>query len=111
MNDFIAYCGLDCESCEARIATITDDNALRVKVAEKWSRLNGAEITSEMIDCAGCRVSGAKTPYCATLCPIRKCALGRGFDTCADCGEMAACEKLAAITSNNPAALGNLTEK
>ena len=25
MNEYIAYCGLDCESCEARIATVNDD--------------------------------------------------------------------------------------
>ena len=29
MNAYIAYCGLDCETCEARIATINNDNALR----------------------------------------------------------------------------------
>ena len=28
MNDFIAYCGLDCETCEARLATINNDNEL-----------------------------------------------------------------------------------
>ena len=27
MKSFIAYCGLDCEACEARIATVNDDNA------------------------------------------------------------------------------------
>lgn len=32
MTDFIAYCGLDCETCEARIATVNDDNELRAKV-------------------------------------------------------------------------------
>ncbi len=34
MKDFIAYCGLDCESCEARLATVTYDDALREKVAK-----------------------------------------------------------------------------
>ena len=29
MKSFIAYCGLDCEVCEARIATVNDDNVLR----------------------------------------------------------------------------------
>ena len=29
MNPLIACCGLDCEACDARIATITNDNALR----------------------------------------------------------------------------------
>lgn len=39
-NPFIACCGLDCEACEARLATISNDNALRAKVAEEWSRIN-----------------------------------------------------------------------
>ena len=30
-NQLIGCCGLDCEKCEARIATITNDNALREK--------------------------------------------------------------------------------
>ena len=25
MNDYIAYCGLDCETCEARLATVNND--------------------------------------------------------------------------------------
>ena len=29
MNQLIACCGLDCEKCDARIATITNDSALR----------------------------------------------------------------------------------
>ena len=35
MNEFIAYCGLDCEKCEARIATMNNDHALRQKVAKE----------------------------------------------------------------------------
>ena len=31
MNDYIAYCGLDCENCEARMAAIHNDDALRKK--------------------------------------------------------------------------------
>ena len=29
MNEFIAYCGLDCKACEARLATVNNDDALR----------------------------------------------------------------------------------
>ncbi|SDF95037.1 Acetyltransferase (GNAT) family protein [Selenomonas sp. WCT3] len=29
MNDYIAYCGLDCETCEARLATVKNDNPER----------------------------------------------------------------------------------
>ena len=45
MNDYIAYCGLDCAACEARLATVNNDDELRIKVAEEWSKHNGVEIT------------------------------------------------------------------
>lgn len=34
MKKRIAYCGLDCEKCDARIATLNNDNSLRGKVAK-----------------------------------------------------------------------------
>ncbi|MBQ7182863.1 MAG: DUF3795 domain-containing protein [Clostridia bacterium] len=108
MRKLIAFCGLDCEKCEARTATVNNDEALRVKVAAEWSELNGVEITPEMIRCVGCRIDGVKTPYCDRMCPIRQCALSKGVDTCGSCDEMDTCEKLAAITGNAPDALKNL---
>ena len=108
MKNFIAFCGLDCETCQARIATIQNDDGLREKVARHWSDLNGVEITPEMINCSGCRIDGVKTPYCDSLCPIRQCALSRKVETCGDCGEMESCEKLGAITGNNADALKRL---
>ncbi|MBR0352824.1 MAG: DUF3795 domain-containing protein [Oscillospiraceae bacterium] len=108
MNRFIAYCGLDCEKCDARIATVRDDNDLREKVARLWSDLNGVEITPEMISCSGCRIDGVKTPYCDSLCPIRQCALRKGVETCGNCAEMNDCRDLRAITGNNADALKNL---
>ena len=105
MKDYIAYCGLDCETCEAHIATVNNDNDLRIKVAKEWSVLNGVEITPEMINCVGCRIEGAKTPFCDSLCPIRQCGLSKGYDTCGDCSKMHGCEKLEMITGNNAEAL------
>lgn len=81
---------------------MNNDNALRAKVAKKWSELNGVEITPEMINCAGCRIDGVKTPYCESLCPIRQCAMGKKIETCGKCVEMESCEKIGAIIGNNP---------
>lgn len=39
MKNLIAICGLDCETCDARIATLTDDDALREKTAKAWSEM------------------------------------------------------------------------
>ncbi len=108
MKDYIGFCGLDCEPCEARLATVNHDDALRRRVAKEWSELNGVEITPDMIRCEGCRIDGVKTPYCDSLCPVRQCALARGIETCGSCEEMDICEKLGAITGNNPQAMSNL---
>jgi hypothetical protein len=108
MKDFIACCGLDCETCEARLATISNDNALRKKIAKNWSELNHVEITPQMINCSGCRIPGAKTPYSNSLCPIRTCAMGKKFETCGNCCDINTCKKLAMVTKYNADALNNL---
>lgn len=111
MENSIAFCGLDCEKCEARLATIKKDDALRKKVAKEWSELNGIEITPEMIHCEGCKADGKKTVYCESLCPIRQCALDRGVKNCGKCAKMKACEKVGMIIANNPQALRNLRNR
>ena len=108
MEDLIGYCGLDCEICEARIATINDDNEMREKIAKLWSELNNVEISSEMINCVGCRVEGVKTPFCDSICPIRQCPLDKKYETCADCNELEECKKVKQIFKNNKDAYNNL---
>lgn len=110
MKDFIAYCGLDCENCEARLATIYNDDALRKKVAKEWTELNQVEITPEMINCEGCRLEGVKTPFCNALCPIRKCSISKKMDTCGSCDKLNDCQDIKMIISNNDQALKNLKE-
>lgn len=107
-NKLIGCCGLDCETCGARIATITNDNALREKNAALWTKLNGVTITPEMINCTGCRIEGAKTPFCDKLCPVHNCVREKGLDTCADCGQMDGCPTLGQIAVNSPFVLENL---
>ncbi len=101
MKKYIAYCGLDCKKCEARIATVNNDDALRENVAKLWSKLNGIAITPDMIHCTGCRIDGVKTVYSDALCPIRKCAAGKKLASCGKCEECKSCEKLGAILQNS----------
>lgn len=111
MKEHIAYCGLNCETCDARIATITNDDSLREKTAKLWSELNGVPIPAEAINCMGCRGEGAKTVYCSQLCPIRKCAMEKDFPTCGSCPELETCPKVGAILQNNPEVRENLNAK
>ncbi|MDD6275756.1 MAG: DUF3795 domain-containing protein [Clostridia bacterium] len=108
MNDLISCCGLDCEKCEARIATLTNDDALREKVAESWSRMNRVTITPQMINCTGCRVEREHTPYCESLCEIRKCARQKNYATCAQCPDLEQCDTVGAILCHTPQAKENL---
>ena len=109
MKQLIAYCGLDCENCDARIATVANDNDLREKTAQKWSIMNNtSEITAETINCMGCRVDGVKFAYCSDYCEIRKCSIAKGFDTCGDCGEIDSCKIISLVFENAPDAKENL---
>ena len=99
MKQLIACCGLDCESCDARIATVRDDNELREKTAQLWSKLNNIpEITADTINCMGCRVDGVKTMYCSDMCAIR----------CGGCKELDNCQIVGPIFQHTPSAKENL---
>ena len=108
MRNMIAYCGLDCGKCDAYLATINDDQALREKTAKQWAELNNAPILPEHINCEGCRVDGIKTVFCDSLCEIRQCALKKDVTTCGDCPDMVRCQTVREIISNGPEALENL---
>ena len=99
----IAYCGLECEKCEAFIATKNNDGQHRVKVAEEWTKLYGAPIKPEHINCTGCRSQSAKFYYCDQMCEIRKCALRKGLESCATC-EAFACSYLQEVFNFAPQA-------
>lgn len=108
MKKLIGYCGLDCEKCDAYLATMRDDWELREKTAKLWGALNQAPILPEHINCRGCRVEGVKTVFCAHMCAVRQCALKKGVATCADCPGLEACSDIGAIFENDPSALKNL---
>ncbi len=108
MRKMIGCCGLDCEKCDAYLATIHNNDALREKTAKLWSELNNVLIAPEMINCMGCRVDGVKTFFCSNLCETRKCVQNNGFETCGECSEMKSCKTVGEIHKNSEEALENL---
>lgn len=108
MKQMIAYCGLDCAKCDAYLATLHNDQALREKTAALWSTLNQTPIAPEDINCEGCRADGVKTVFCDRLCGIRQCAMRKGMTTCGDCTAMDSCATVGTILANNDEARGNL---
>jgi hypothetical protein len=108
MEKVISCCGLNCATCDARIATLNDDNELRKATVEKWKTMyNAPDMSKEMINCTGCREEGVKLAH-AAVCGIRKCADGKGFITCSECPGMETCSIIAPIHKAVPEAFLNL---
>jgi len=108
MKQLIACCGIDCENCDARKATVNNDNELREKTAKSWSEMyNAPHITAASINCMGCRTEGVKFDYC-NFCEIRSCANQKGFNTCGECGELDSCQIIGAVLQHVPEAKINL---
>ena len=53
-------------------------------------------------------MDGVKTPFCDSLCPIRKCALQKGVQTCGSCSDVCTCKTVEMIIGNNSDARWNL---
>jgi len=108
MKTLIACCGIDCVGCDARTATITNDNELRAKTAASWRELYQNEaITTESINCMGCRADGVKFAHC-NECEIRNCAKSKGYETCGDCSQLDTCPTVGFILQIVPDAKINL---
>jgi hypothetical protein len=108
MEKLISCCGLNCETCDARIATLQNSDELRKATAESWQKMfNTPSITIESINCTGCRMEGVKFAHCET-CQIRVCVRDKGYNTCGDCNEMGTCEIVAFVHKHAPEAIDNL---
>lgn len=93
MTEAIAFCGLECGSCPAYIATQSGDTVALAGVAARWSSETDMQIAADSILCDGCKSGSTRINTFCAFCGIRECAVRRGFDTCARC-EAYPCEKL-----------------
>jgi hypothetical protein len=109
MDRMVAYCGLICTECPAYIAKRDDNDELRKKTAEEWSKQFNATITPESVNCDGCLVTdGELIQYCS-VCEIRKCGLEKNVENCALCDDYI-CDKLEKWFKNVPDAKKVLDE-
>ncbi len=108
MSTIISFCGMECSSCPAYIATQENNDELRKKTAEEWAKLFKMDVSPEDINCDGCTVEGAHSAYC-NICEIRKCGTDRGLQSCAFCDDYG-CEKLVKVHQMEPACRKRLDE-
>jgi len=109
INNLFAPCGLDCETCDARIATVNNNDELRARTAAKWCQMNNTDVIKpEHINCLGCMSEGVKTMFCTSMCQVRKCCLSKGFTSCAQCDDKQTCKDLSVFISNNKEAYNRI---
>ena len=103
----IAYCGIECSKCDSYRATRSGNYEELVKVAEKLSKLYGAEVKPEYVICDGCKNEERHSFFCTNSCKMRKCCIEKGFNSCIECSDFP-CKELQFELDNNPEAKDNL---
>jgi len=110
MAQNIAICGLNCSECEAFIATRNDDDELRRKTAEDWTRryevrkYGRPPLIPDDINCLGCH-SDTVFQYCL-VCEVRKCGLEKEIKNCGECEDYR-CDRLVELHEKIPVAREN----
>jgi hypothetical protein len=106
-------CGLNCEECPVFIATVNDDDVLRQKTADEWSKLYSEYIGKDALkvedmNCEGCQSEGGLLFIGCRNCPIRACCREKQLSTCASCHDYKTCEMLHGFFGHAPQAKENL---
>lgn len=91
----ISYCGINCSTCPAYVATQKEQEPVKIRIAKLWSdqdyQYDACEIT-----CKGCREPwGKKFRHCQD-CEVRACARKKLYTTCAECADYP-CQKLISL--------------
>jgi hypothetical protein len=109
MAEMIANCGLVCSECPAYIATLKNDDGLRKKTAEEWSKMFHADIKAVDINCEGCLSQSKRLFSHCFECEIRKCCREKKVANCAGCPEFP-CQKISDFMAMVPQAKAKLEE-
>ena len=103
----VGCCGMDCDACEARLATKRRDNSALARIAaEQEGRGCSSFVLPSSVRCTGCLTAGDKSRSCAE-CAIRECATAQHIPNCGVCPDFP-CELGAAVWEAIPEYKHNL---
>ncbi len=97
-SEMIAYCGLNCTTCQIYLATRETDTEkqrqMREQIVVAIKKYLGEEKRVEDItDCDGCKAQSGRLYSNCRKCQIRKCASEKDLENCAYCSDYT-CDKL-----------------
>ena len=108
-EELIGFCGINCLECGAYQARKNNDNELRKKTAENWSKQFHTELNPDDIDCDGCTSKGTIFFAHCYECGIRGCGIEKNIENCAHCNDFP-CETLEEFMQYVPPAGEKLKE-
>ncbi len=79
-------CGMDCDNCEARKATLRKDIKALARIASEQGSRGDSFILPSRVKCTGCLAAGEKSVTC-NECRIRLCAMENNIPHCGFCEE------------------------
>jgi len=83
----MSACGVVCSECGAHIAGVSNDPALKERVANAWRTIYKMDVPPEGLVCSGClSVEGPVFAACKD-CWVRECVLSKGIAHCALCDQ------------------------
>jgi len=103
---YYSPCGINCQDCEAYIATQNEDLEVFKKHQANIREQFGKDIPIEELHCDGCMANGRKIGFC-DQCQIRICCIQRGYQNCSECADLP-CEKGSFIWVEGSQSLANL---
>jgi len=86
----LAYCCIDCNRCDLLVATRSNDDELKAKVAETWGIDKQEDFKLKDFKCFGCK--SGKPGHSDEGCPVKKCAIDKKLQNCAYCNDFESCK-------------------
>ena len=83
MDNLIAYCEINCNSCSLYIATVNKDVSLKMEVATNWGKMYNRIFKIEDMECLGCK--SKKVFMLCKKCDIKSCNENKAIETCSQC--------------------------
>ncbi len=92
MPERMSACGVLCSGCPAYRAK-QKGIAHQRRTAAAWARIYGLRQKPGAISCGGCQAAEDEVFHTCRRCTARRCCVGRGFASCAEC-DTRPCAKL-----------------
>ncbi|MBN2611543.1 MAG: DUF3795 domain-containing protein [Bacteroidales bacterium] len=88
------YCGYSCPpDCPMYVATLENDTAKKEQAFKDWKieEKYGIEFNADEVFCHTCKNKDKPQGVVVSNCLVRECAIGRGYDCCIECNDLAGC--------------------